>query len=290
MDENIALDCKNVHFCCISLINGKKVFVKSVWKGTGIDLLLIFEETSPKIAWTGFLANWEVESKAQDLEVPPEEFFRSTKLALTTAADKFHYDFSEENNEFTWTHVEDVKILYGSVRMTKLPEVPEADIRTSMMDVIIELRKQLEVKTTELKDLQRIYGKCSEEFKEFIEKSNERENVMLSKMVLLLNSKKRHIASLEDGLKVNSSSQNTSMRSIELEQHPVKKSQKDSQDSNASSQEINLLSLPKRQKVAEKPRTRLQLQKDKDEMQTTPEEPSGSNVYDKDTLDLDLIN
>ncbi|XP_059612015.1 uncharacterized protein LOC132258638 [Phlebotomus argentipes] len=291
------MDYNSVDFNNITLSDDRKVFLKSEWTEDGINLFLIVEESPEKTAWKGFLPMWEIESKSKDLELPLENFLSNTKEALTAITEKFTYELTE--GCFRWTMVEDIRILYGSVNMKQLPETPDTEIRSSMIDIVRELRRQLAAKSEELEKLQRVNEKCLKEYEKFVEGKNEEDNELLSKVVLLLNSKKRRIAALEDQLKSNTSASTRGNISAESEMDPdsVSRSQKISQDSNFSSQDVPL---PKRQKLppikSTSPSSKQQRVEEVDRSagegtsKTSRDQPEDDDVYNRDTLDLSLIN
>ncbi|XP_055700079.1 uncharacterized protein LOC129799854 [Phlebotomus papatasi] len=278
---------ESLHFVKIRLSDGRRIFLKTEWTETGIDILAIDEDSEEKSAWKGFLPKWEIESKARDLEVPFEDFYSNTRKALTTIDERFTYEIAE--GCFQWTKIGEVKVIYGSANMKKLPESPEIDIRDKMMDVVSQLRRKLEGMSGDLEKLGKDCEMYAKELDLEVKSRNDREDELLSKVVLMLNSKKRRIAALEDYLKKNCSRESISQDS-EVDQDSVPNIGKYSQDSDPSSQEMNIRSIPKRQKISERlPAVTLTRNAEKVSAKVS-NAAEVDTIYNKDTLDLDLIN
>lgn len=156
----------------------------------------------------------DLKQRANEFEIPEEEFLQETKLCLSTnnGLEGFKYSYDEDDQEFTWkkrtTGI--LTLVYGTAKLT-----PCRSSSDGLVDILTKLQTDKELLSQENSRLRKENEELQLSHQELSRAQKDTEAVLLSKCRLLINAKKEKIVELEEKLE-KTKPQPTAIDSVNL--------------------------------------------------------------------------
>lgn len=185
--------------------NREEIIIQTTWNQCDIEITILLCVSQSSNGFTGSISKDTLESKAKSLEIPYNEFLQETKNALTTpnGLSDFLYQWTVGISEFSWrkTKSNGLKIIYGNVELSEKANVKD-EILVRSIDMSNSYKMDKESTLQDLEKLQLEHKELYEHYEQCVELKNNIEKTLLSKFILLLNSKKEKIAELQEQIKI----------------------------------------------------------------------------------------
>lgn len=191
--------------CTIDKGEPCQLLVQTVFQSDGnIEISILYPPTSND-GYVGCLPRKGIESVATGLEIQFDQIVAEIKKALTTngGTDNFLYDLSTEICEFVLrkqTGNQNVICEYGRVRLSAVPLLKDALLQRAIDLNMINCNRFTEV-SLQFVNLKHEYAELTAAYEECVAKKHSVETELLSRFNILLNSKKKKIAELQEDLK-----------------------------------------------------------------------------------------
>lgn len=173
------------------------IILSSEWRENDV-LLRLFTPRDLSQALEATLSLIELKIRAEEFEIPVDEFIQETKKCLSTnnGLEGFKYVYTEDDRKFTWKKTSGtLTLIYGQVQLTA------SDSSEGLVGVLTRLQDMnavLEEENEKLRKEKDTFQLCHQEL---IEANRVTEADILSECRLLINSKKEKIRELEEKLK-----------------------------------------------------------------------------------------
>lgn len=188
----------------LPLESGKNVIIQTNWSDTDVTIKLCDSSNDDSFGYTAVVPLDSFESSANELEIPSNEFVSENKRALTVDGGQqtFVYQLNVNESIFSWRKVKDsgLKIVYGSVDLTVRPQ-----LRHEILIESIQKNREQCVCIAQLTEDFELFKVEHEHFRQAFEKlvvtKKNLETDLLTKFIVLLNTKKDKIRELEAKIK-----------------------------------------------------------------------------------------
>lgn len=173
------------------------IILSSEWRENDV-LLRLFTPRDLSQALEATLSLIELKIRAEEFEIPVDEFIQETKkcLSINNGLEGFKYVYTEDDRKFTWKKTSGtLTLIYGQVQLTA------SDSSEGLVGVLTRLQDKnavLEEENEKLRKEKDTFQLCHQEL---IEANRVTEADILSECRLLINSKKEKIRELEEKLK-----------------------------------------------------------------------------------------
>ncbi|XP_049952505.1 uncharacterized protein LOC126468422 isoform X1 [Schistocerca serialis cubense] len=173
--------------------------LKCDWISDELNVLVIDGNT----AWSGKFSAEEIESFCEMLGITRDEYITECQQAFSGGKAVENFSFTVENNRFVWRKEleADTRVKFGSIKLSPVPLVQALEEFVDFAFETIECCRQ------EVLDAKNKMGYFEKErmtlvqkIEEYTQNKKEIENILYSKFLCVLNSKKERIASLEQEL------------------------------------------------------------------------------------------